>query len=139
MVSDKSTDDPVATVATKVDDLDKHYVDGYWNLVKRCLKEVFGKTEREATNSVRDFRSRTTDLTEENRLLIYHNSPLQIAAALNATRPALAEAARAGSFSLSSRGLPRAGGAIAGEHATQTDTDHRTQPSSYSVRRDIAD
>jgi len=82
MVSDKADDDLAATVATKFGELDRHKVDAYWNLVRRCLKEVFGKNEHEVRASIRNFNSRAKLLTEENILLLHHSSPLQIAANL---------------------------------------------------------
>jgi hypothetical protein len=82
MVSDELTDDLAATVATKFEQLDFQKLEEYRNLVGRCLTEIFGKTEREARISIGILEDRGKSLTEENMILLYHNSPLQIAANL---------------------------------------------------------
>ena len=93
MVSDEAANELAATVATKSEDLDPHKVDAYWNLVKRCLKEVFGQSEHEAGSSINDMQTRMKSLTTENILLLHHYDPIQIAANLagKASRPLTTE------------------------------------------------
>jgi hypothetical protein len=79
MVSDGSTNDLAATVATKLEQLD---LVKYWDLVRRSLTEIFGNSEYEASASIDQIKARIELLTEENALLLYHSNPLQIAANL---------------------------------------------------------
>jgi hypothetical protein len=82
MVSDEPIDDLTATVATGPRQLKTDQIAEYWNLVRRCLSEVFDKAEYEADALIGNMRARTEALTEEEVLLLYHNNPLQIGANL---------------------------------------------------------
>ena len=68
--------------ATTVADLDPKWIVRYWNVVEACLREVFRKSDKEAHNAVVKMRARSEELSEPVALLIYHDSPLQIASIL---------------------------------------------------------
>jgi hypothetical protein len=57
---------PSRTASTMAD-LDPKWIVRYWRAVEACLREVFGKSE---------------ELSESAALLLYHDSPLQIASIL---------------------------------------------------------
>jgi hypothetical protein len=82
MVPNEISNDLAATGVTKFDELDPRQLEAYWALVKRCLKEIFGKTEQEVEASFQDLRSRFESIPREDWLFFYHNSPLQVAANL---------------------------------------------------------
>jgi hypothetical protein len=54
----------------------------YWKMVEACLRVVFGKSDTEAHKAVAKMRARTEELSEPAALLLYHDSPLQIASIL---------------------------------------------------------
>jgi hypothetical protein len=68
--------------ASSVAELDAVWIETYWRVVEGCLGKVFGKSDIEAQKAVTRMRSRMTGLSESAALLIYHDSPLQIASML---------------------------------------------------------
>jgi hypothetical protein len=67
---------------SKVSDFHPDFVNVFWSCVERCLREAFGKSESEARQAVVEMRERMNGLSEEAVLLVYHDSPIQIAANL---------------------------------------------------------
>lgn len=63
-------------------DLDPEWVARYWKIVETCLCEVFEKSDTEARKAVEKMQARTEQLSEPAALLVYHDSPLQIASIL---------------------------------------------------------
>jgi hypothetical protein len=68
--------------ASTIADLDPKLIASYWTGVEVCLREVFGKSDTEAHRAAERMRARTEKLSEGAALLIYHDSPLQIASIL---------------------------------------------------------
>jgi hypothetical protein len=54
----------------------------YWMIVERCLRDVFKKSDKEAHNAVVKMLARTGEMSDSAALLVYHDSPLQIASIL---------------------------------------------------------
>jgi hypothetical protein len=78
----------VSTIAA----LDPKYIQKYWVAVEVCLRNVFGKSEKEAHNAVAKMQAREEGLSDRAALLTYHDSPLQIASILaGASHRALTE------------------------------------------------
>ncbi|MGJ4930376.1 hypothetical protein ACQR1K_24765 [Bradyrhizobium sp. HKCCYLRH3095] len=63
-------------------DLKAEEVETFWRIVVRCLRDVFGKSDWDASQLVSDMKSKMKGLTEEARLLVYHDAPIQVAANL---------------------------------------------------------
>jgi hypothetical protein len=68
--------------ASKIADLDPKSIAGYWQFVELCLRQVFGKSATEAHKATVKMQARTEGLSEPAALLLYHDSPLQIASIL---------------------------------------------------------
>jgi hypothetical protein len=78
--------------ASRSADLDPKLIDSYWQLVEKSLRKVFGKSDKEAYEAVVKMRHKAAELPEPARLLIYHDTPLQIASILaGASHRALTE------------------------------------------------
>jgi hypothetical protein len=92
MPSRENTLSPSPAVS-KVADLHPRFVEGYWEIVRRCLREAFEKSEAEADQAIKRVRERMGKLSDEATLLMYHDSPIQVAANLAgvANRPLTAE------------------------------------------------
>jgi hypothetical protein len=84
---------PASRAVNKVSDLHPNFVNNFWTFVELCLREVFDKSGNEAHQAVQRVRERMNRLSEEAILLMYHNSPIQIAANLAgaANRPLTAK------------------------------------------------
>ena len=67
---------------SKVAELDSKWIDRYWAGVELCLRKVFRKSDTEARKAAATMRARTDELSEPATLLLYHDSPLQVAAIL---------------------------------------------------------
>jgi hypothetical protein len=68
--------------ASTTADLDPKWVVHYWQSVETCLRQVFGKSQTEAHKATLKMQARTKELPEPTALLLYHDSPLQIASIL---------------------------------------------------------
>ncbi|WP_146006573.1 hypothetical protein [Bradyrhizobium forestalis] len=72
----------VAAIAKSVGDLDQSAKNEFWGLVRRTLVEVLGKSERDADTEIESLTERLDALSHDDALMIYHNSPIQVAANL---------------------------------------------------------
>ena len=63
-------------------DLDRSQVREFWALVRRCLSEVFHMPPDDAEIAIAELDKRMDSLSKDAVLLMYHNSPLQVAANL---------------------------------------------------------
>jgi hypothetical protein len=67
---------------SKLADLPPPYVEWFWRAVKRCLCDVFHKSKRNADHAIHEMKEWMERLSDEAKLLTYHDSPLQISASL---------------------------------------------------------
>jgi hypothetical protein len=75
--------DVAASIIANADDLSTTAVDQYWASVRRCLVEIFKTEGRDAQAAVDKLVARlNAELSGQDRLFIYHSSPLEIAASL---------------------------------------------------------
>ncbi len=68
--------------ASQTADLDPNWIEPWWKVVEISLQEVFGKSHREALEAIARLRIQAKELSEPAQLLMYHDSPLQIASLL---------------------------------------------------------
>lgn len=68
---------------SSVEDLDEKTVKMFWQVVEVSMQRVFGKSNKEASQAIQALRDRMRGEKSGESLLIYHDSPLQIASILS--------------------------------------------------------
>ncbi len=68
--------------AGKIADLAPDYLPQYWSWVEECLREVFHKSKAEIQQAVQRSREGFGKAPDDEALMLYHTSPLQLAAIL---------------------------------------------------------